>query len=44
MKRPRMASVPVRMATIQMTAPAPSTINGKEGQWILVWKKVQPES
>jgi hypothetical protein len=26
------------------TAPAPSTIDGKNGQWILVWKKVEPES
>src|SRR5271165_480097 len=26
------------------TAPAPSTIDGEEGQWILVWKKVQQEA
>ncbi len=26
------------------TAPAPSTIDGEEGQWILVWKKVQQKT
>jgi hypothetical protein len=26
------------------TAPAPSTIDGKEGHWILVWKKVQQKA
>ena len=26
------------------TAPAPSTIDGEGGQWILVWKKVQPKA
>ena len=26
------------------TAPAPSTTDGEEGQWILVWKKVQQEA
>jgi hypothetical protein len=26
------------------TAPAPSTIDGEEGQWTLVWRKVQRET
>jgi hypothetical protein len=26
------------------TTPAPSTIDGKEGHWILVWKKVQQKA